>query len=192
MSLDQRFRDAAAAEGLLDVAYDLRRLADRPAARRRHRARPLPDLASTPIRSRRRLERARGPLGTRVLRSPGPLEQRGASSTTTSRARGTTFDLRVDLAGLPRLPAGSPARAARVPYGGNDHVRWPCDARRAAAGSSSRRRRAEPQPGTDRAPLPPHRRRDGKPCRLRRRPRPEARPPRPRRGRSLPAPGPPS
>ena len=59
-----------------------------------------------------------------------------------------------------------------------DLVRRELDEYLAAARRARRRHDHEPQPDPDRAPVPPRRRLDGKPGRLRRRARPQARAPR--------------
>jgi methylated-DNA-[protein]-cysteine S-methyltransferase len=113
--LDARFRDAAAAEGLLDVAYDV---VDT----------PIGDLlvAATPrglcrisydTEPERFVEGLARSLGARVLRSPRPVDAVRRQLDEYFERRRETFDLDVDL----RLAAGFSRRVldelARVPYG---------------------------------------------------------------------------
>src|SRR5947209_13534289 len=113
--LDARFRAAAAEQGLLDVAYDL---VDTPlgtllvAASRAGLCRisydPEPE---------RELERLAGALGTRILRSPKPVDEVRRQLDEYFERRRHDFELDVDL----RLTADFSRRVleelARVPYG---------------------------------------------------------------------------
>ena len=84
--LDRRFRDAAAAEGLLDVAYDLH---DTPVGELlvavTQRGVCEIHYDADPDAEAERLARL---FGTRVLRSPAPPTRCGGSSTSTSPASG--------------------------------------------------------------------------------------------------------
>ena len=168
-TLDARFREAAAAAGLLDVAYDL---ADSPIGTLLVAAtdRGLCRISYDPSRSARRV--ARESFGVRVLRvREAASTRRGASSTSTSRASAREFDLPLDLRRVAavqqrRCSASSPAsrtarsrRTARSPRG------------RTTPGRPRGRRGHEPQPDPDRPPVPPCRRRKRLARRLRRRPR---------------------
>ena len=113
--LDRRFRDAAAAEGLLDVAYEI---TDSPIG-------PLLVAASTrglcrisfdpePEREVERLSRAFGP---RVLRSPRPLEPTRRQLHEYFEGRRQEFDLDVDVERLTPFNRRVLEQLARVPYG---------------------------------------------------------------------------
>ena len=114
--LDERFRAAAAAEGLLDVAYDVDRLSDRAAPGRRHRARSVPHLV-------RRRPRARSSIRSAEPSAPASSALRArwtrssASSTSTSPASRRSFDLKVDLERLTPFNRTVLEQLARVPYG---------------------------------------------------------------------------
>jgi methylated-DNA-[protein]-cysteine S-methyltransferase len=114
-TLDVRFRDAAAAEGLLDVAYDL---ADSPVG-------PLLVAATgrgvcrisfdpEPEREEEALARA---FGARVLRSPRPVEPARRELDEYFEGRRTEFDLAVDLSALPGFQRLVLDELVRVPFG---------------------------------------------------------------------------
>jgi methylated-DNA-[protein]-cysteine S-methyltransferase len=113
--LDARFRTRAAEENLLDVAYDF---TDSPvgsllvATTERGLCRvsfdPEPD---------RDLEALARRHGTRVLRSAPPLDGVRRQLDEYFDQRRTTFDLAVDVAGLPFFQQLVLAELARVPYG---------------------------------------------------------------------------
>ena len=86
---DLAFRDRAAAEALLDVAYDLTDSPIGPPARRRHRARPLRDRLRPRSRGARS-SASRACTACACSARRAPLTKLGASSTSTSRAAGTT------------------------------------------------------------------------------------------------------
>ena len=113
--LDRRFRDAAAAEGLLDVAYDL---VDTPVGRllvavTDHGA--LRDLLRPGPRARGGAARPR--FGARVLRSPSRRTRRGASSTSTSPASARTSTWPLDLRQARDFGRAVLHELAQVPYG---------------------------------------------------------------------------
>jgi methylated-DNA-[protein]-cysteine S-methyltransferase len=113
--LDNRFRDAAAAEGLLDVAYDV---IDTPigqlfvATTERGLCRISYDADSE-----RTVENLARTLGTRVLRAPRPVDKVRRQLDEYFEQRRQVFDLKIDL----RLAAEFSRRVleelALVPYG---------------------------------------------------------------------------
>jgi len=113
--LDRRFRDAAAAEGLLDVAYDI---ADSPvgpllvASSQRGICRisfdPEPD---------RQLEQLARSFGARVLRSPRPVEAARRQLEEYFDGRRQRFELAVDVERLTPFNRLVLDALARVPYG---------------------------------------------------------------------------
>ncbi len=113
--LDARFRDAAAAAGLLDVAYDV---VDTPIGKLLVAATPRGlcriSYDGEPERYVEGLSRT---LGTRVLRSPRPVDPVRRQLDEYFERRRETFDLDVDL----RLAVGFSRRVldelALVPYG---------------------------------------------------------------------------
>jgi methylated-DNA-[protein]-cysteine S-methyltransferase len=114
-TLDERFRAAAAAEGLLDVAYDL---TDSPigpllvAVSERGLCRISFD--PEPERELESLGRAFGP---RVLRSPRPLEEVKRELDEYFAGQRRSFDLRVDIGRLTPFNRTVLEELARVPYG---------------------------------------------------------------------------
>lgn len=112
-ALDRRFRAAAAAEGLLDVAYDL---VDTPVG-------TLLVAASTEGLCRisfdpepeRELEGLARAFGTRVLRSPLDGPRRELDEYFAGRRH--AFDISVDVRPLPQFARDVLAELARVPYG---------------------------------------------------------------------------
>ncbi|HEX2110326.1 MAG TPA: methylated-DNA--[protein]-cysteine S-methyltransferase [Gaiellaceae bacterium] len=114
-SIDRRFRDAAAESGLLDVAYDV---TDSPlgpllvAATERGVCR----IAFAP-EAERDLEELARLHGTRVLRSPRPLESVRRELDDYFERRRRAFDLVVDVAALPAFQRLVLEELARVPYG---------------------------------------------------------------------------
>jgi methylated-DNA-[protein]-cysteine S-methyltransferase len=113
--IDARFRARAAEERLLDVAYDL---ADSPvgsllvATTERGLCRVAFDPDSEGI-----LESLARAYGTRVLRSPRPLEAVRRQLDEYFERRRTSFDLPVDVASLPSFQQLVLSELARVPYG---------------------------------------------------------------------------
>ena len=113
--LDQRFRDAAARERLLDVAYDL---IDTPlgtllvASTERGLCRIAYD--ADPEREVEQLARA---FGLRVLRSPRPVDAARRQLDEYFEGKRERFDLEVDLASLADFNRRVLRELARVPYG---------------------------------------------------------------------------
>jgi len=113
--LDRRFRDAAAAEGLLDVAYDL---TDSPigpllvAATERGLCRITFDPAEEA-----ELESLARRFGPRVLHSPRPLEQARRQLDEYFEGRRRQFDLAVDLTPLAAFQRTVLEELVRVPFG---------------------------------------------------------------------------
>ena len=113
--LDRRFRDAAARDGLLDVAYDF---ADSPVGRL------LVAVSEAGVcrisfdpEPERELDALARLHGRRVLRSAPPLDGVRRELDEYFDQRRTTFDLSVDVAGLPAFQQLVLAELARVPYG---------------------------------------------------------------------------
>lgn len=114
-SLDERFRDRAAADGLLDVAYDL---TDSPvgplllAATERGVCRisfePEPE---------RELDALARWFGARVLRSPKPVDPLRRELDAYFEGTRREFDLAVDLTPLPAFQRSVLEELARVRYG---------------------------------------------------------------------------
>lgn len=113
--IDRRFRDAAASAGLLDVAYDL---TDSPVG-------PLLVAASGRGVCRisfepepeRELEWLARSFGTRVLRSPRPVDAVRRELDEYFEGARHEFDLPVDLSPLPAFQQEVLAELIRVPYG---------------------------------------------------------------------------
>ncbi len=114
-ALDRQFRDVAAAEGLLDVAYDL---ADTPIG-------PLL-LAATPEgicrisfdpEPERELDALARAFGVRVLRSPRPLDTARRELDEYFEGARREFDLSVDLRPVPEFQRIVLTELARVPFG---------------------------------------------------------------------------
>ena len=114
-SLDERFRDRAAADGLLDVAYDL---TDSPvgplllAATERGVCR----ISFEPEPERELDALARG-FGARVLRSPKPVDPLRRELDAYFEGTRREFDLAVDLTPLPAFQRSVLEELARVRYG---------------------------------------------------------------------------
>ena len=115
-SLDQRFRDAAAAEGLLDAAYDL---VDSPigplliGATSRGLCRISFDADRDPAAE---LEQLAGRFGTRVLRVPGELDATRQQLDDYFEGRRQAFELQIDLTGVPAFQQEVLRELALVPY----------------------------------------------------------------------------
>ena len=113
--LDRRFRDAAAQENLLDVAYDV---VDTPvgkllvAATERGLCRIAYD--AEPEQELDRLARA---FGVRVLRSPRPIDPARRELDEYFDGKRREFDLPVDVALLAEFNRRVLHELARVPYG---------------------------------------------------------------------------
>jgi methylated-DNA-[protein]-cysteine S-methyltransferase len=114
-ALDQQFRDAAAATGLLDVSYDI---ADTPVGPLfvavselglcRISYDPEPD---------RQVEELARTFGSRVLRAPRPLDPVKRELDEYFEGRRHEFDLPVDLRGRTDFSRLVLEQLARVPYG---------------------------------------------------------------------------
>ena len=113
--LDQRFRDAAAAEGLLDVAYDL---VDTPVGRlfvavTDHGLCEI-EFDPVPEREEERLARA---FGVRIMRSPKPTDEARRQLDEYFAGRRKDFDLAIDLRPTREFARTVLEQLARVPYG---------------------------------------------------------------------------
>jgi methylated-DNA-[protein]-cysteine S-methyltransferase len=113
--LDARFRDAAAAEGLLDVAYDL---IDTPVGRLLVAVtdRGLCEISYDPEPEREAEALART-FGTRVLRSPGPTDEARRQLDEYFAGERRRFDLPIDLRLAREFGRAVLRELARVPYG---------------------------------------------------------------------------
>ena len=113
--LDERFRAAAAAEGLLDIAYDI---ADSPVG---------PLLVAVSERGvcrisydadpERELESLARSFGARVLRSPRPVDEVKRELDEYFAGERTAFDLAVDIERLSPFNRSVLEELAHVPYG---------------------------------------------------------------------------
>jgi len=113
--LDRRFRDAAAAEGLLDVAYDLHdspvgtlfvAVTDRGVCEIHYDADPAAEA-----------ERLARLFGTRVLRAPRPTDDARRQLDEYFDGSRREFDLEVDLRPAREFGRAVLEQLARVPYG---------------------------------------------------------------------------
>jgi methylated-DNA-[protein]-cysteine S-methyltransferase len=114
-TLDERFRAAAAAEGLLDVAYDVTESPIGPllvAVSERGLCRVSFD--PEPERELESLGRA---FGTRVLRSPRPLDEVKRELDEYFAGERQSFDLPIDIDRLTPFNRSVLEQLARVPYG---------------------------------------------------------------------------
>jgi methylated-DNA-[protein]-cysteine S-methyltransferase len=176
-ALDRRFREAAAGAGLLDVSYDI---ADTPvgplfvAVTERGLCRISYD--AEPDRQTEELART---FGTRILRSVRPIDHVKRELEEYFEGRRREFDLPVDLRGRSEFARAVLRELARVPFG-EVTTYGALAARSGGAPAPPSRDDHEPEPHPDRPPVPPRRRLDRKPRRLRRRPGAEAAAPRPR------------
>jgi methylated-DNA-[protein]-cysteine S-methyltransferase len=114
-SLDERFRAAAARAGLLDVAYDL---VDSPLGALLVAATPQGicriSYDADPEREEERLARA---FGSRVLRSPGAVDEARRELDDYFEGRRRSFDLPVDLSAVGGFHRDVLVELARVPFG---------------------------------------------------------------------------
>jgi methylated-DNA-[protein]-cysteine S-methyltransferase len=115
---DTAFRDRAASEALLDVAYDL---TDSPIGPLlvATTARGLCEIAFDPD-PEAEIERLARLHGVRVLRSPRPVEDARRELDEYFEGRRHEFDLPVDLTALPPFQQSVLAELRRVPYGQMD------------------------------------------------------------------------
>jgi len=113
--LDTAFRERAAAEALLDVAYDL---TDSPIGPLLVAAteRGICEIAFDPD-PEAETERLARLHGVRVLRSPKPVDEARRELDEYFEGRRHAFDLPVDLAALPPFQQSVLAELRRVPYG---------------------------------------------------------------------------
>jgi methylated-DNA-[protein]-cysteine S-methyltransferase len=113
--LDARFRDAAAAEGLLDVAYDL---VDTPIGQLLVAVtdRGLCEIEFDPEPEREAESLARV-FGARVLRSPKPTDEARRQLDEYFAGERRRFDLPIDLRIAREFPTTVLKELARVPYG---------------------------------------------------------------------------
>ncbi|MBA2568096.1 MAG: methylated-DNA--[protein]-cysteine S-methyltransferase [Actinobacteria bacterium] len=114
-SLDERFRDAAAAEGLLDVAYDL---ADSPVGTLFVAAsgKGLCRISFDP-EPEREVERLARSFGVRVLRAKRPLEDARRQLDEYFDEKRTEFELAIDLGPAADFTRAVLNRLAKVPHG---------------------------------------------------------------------------
>ena len=114
-ALDRQFRDAAAAEGLLDVAYDF---ADTPVGRVLVATsdRGLCQISYDPEPERVVERLARG-FGVRVLRSPAPVDDVRRQLDEYFDERRTRFEVDVDLRTSADFSRQVLERLAKVPHG---------------------------------------------------------------------------
>jgi methylated-DNA-[protein]-cysteine S-methyltransferase len=113
--LDRRFRDAAAAEGLLDVAYELH---DTPVGRllvavTDHGLCEISYDADVDAEA----ERLAGAFGSRVLRSPQPTDEVRRQLDEYFAGTRREFDLAIDLRPAREFGRTVLEQLARVPYG---------------------------------------------------------------------------
>jgi methylated-DNA-[protein]-cysteine S-methyltransferase len=113
--LDRRFRDAAAAEGLLDVSYDI---ADTPVGPLLVAVseKGLCRISYDPEPERELDDLARG-FGVRVLRSARPIDPVRRELDEYFEGRRREFDLPLDLRGRSDFTMAVLGQLARVPYG---------------------------------------------------------------------------
>ena len=111
--LDRRFRDAAAAAGLLDVAYDVM---DSPIGPLLVAVSPR-GLCRISFEGEAALDDLAARAGTRVLRSPRPVEEARRELDEYFEGRRREFGLRVDLHGLPVFQRRVLEELVRVHYG---------------------------------------------------------------------------
>jgi methylated-DNA-[protein]-cysteine S-methyltransferase len=113
--LDNRFRDAAASAGLLDVAYDF---ADSPVGRLlvATSERGLCRITFDPEIDRE-LEWLARAFGSRVLRTAKPIDPVRRELDEYFEGNRQEFDLPVDLTPLPEFQRGVLTELVRVPYG---------------------------------------------------------------------------
>jgi methylated-DNA-[protein]-cysteine S-methyltransferase len=116
--VDRAFRDRAASEGTLDVAYDL---TDSPVGELlvAVSGRGVCRISFDP-EPEAELEALARQHGVRVLRSPRPLEKPRRELDEYFEGRRRDFDLDVDLAALPPFQRAVLAELRLVPYGETD------------------------------------------------------------------------
>jgi methylated-DNA-[protein]-cysteine S-methyltransferase len=114
-NLDRRFRDAAASQGLLDVAYDF---TDSPVGRLLVAAseRGVCRISFDPEPDQE-LEALARDFGARVLRAPGPVDDLRRELDEYFEGARREFDLPVDLSPLPGFQRSVLEELVLVPYG---------------------------------------------------------------------------
>jgi methylated-DNA-[protein]-cysteine S-methyltransferase len=113
--LDRRFREAAAALGLVDMGFDV---VDSPVGRLLVAAsdRGLASI-SYDVEPEAQLERLARIAGPRVLRSPASVDETKRELDQYFEGRRQTFDLTLDLRALPPFTVDVLRELAKVPYG---------------------------------------------------------------------------
>jgi methylated-DNA-[protein]-cysteine S-methyltransferase len=111
--LDSRFRNAAAASGLLDVAYGL---VDSPVGELLVAVSER-GVCRISFEGESALDELAGTFGVRVLRSERPVEQARRELDEYFARRRQEFDLEVDLTNLPPFQRSVLDELVRVPYG---------------------------------------------------------------------------
>lgn len=111
--LDHRFRDAAATEGLLDVAYDF---LDSPVGKLLVAATDA-GVCRISYSTDDVPERLARDFGVRVLRAPGPVDDVRRQLDEYFEHRRIEFDLPLDLRAAPPFHREVLTELARVPYG---------------------------------------------------------------------------
>ena len=114
--LDARFRDRAAAEGLLDAAWDIAESPLGPLLLAAS-ARGLAWIGFDADGDGDQLDRAAATLGRRLLRVPRLLDPAHRQLDGYFAGRLQAFELALDLTGLPAFQRGVLEELQRVPYG---------------------------------------------------------------------------
>ena len=168
-TLDARFREAAAAAGLLDVAYDL---AETPIGTLLVATtdRGLCRISYDP-QPEREAESLAHTFGVRVLRAAKPIDAVRRQLDEYFEGKRTEFELPIDLRHQAPFSRAVLDRLARVPYGASDDLRRAGRRGAPPQGRAGGRHGHEPEPGADRPPVPPRRRCERLAHRLRRRAR---------------------
>ena len=164
----ERFAERAAAEGLLDVAYATDRLALRAAAAGEHASAACVRVGLPNQDAEELLEELATGSRRGCSRRPPGSTRRGASSTSTSRAARSDFELPLDW----QLSTASARRVQRaiaaIPYGQTRSYTEIAPQRRKRARGAGRGHGLRLQPDPDRRPLPPGAAQRRRPRRLRR------------------------
>ena len=149
--LDERFRDAASAAGMLDAAYDV---TDSPVGELLVAAtdRGVCWIEFAPEETLDRLARQ---VGTRLLRVPRRLTPVRRELDEYFSGSRTTFDVDVDVAAVPAFQQSVLRRARPRPVRRGDDVRRARGPDRQAAGRARRRWRPQQEPRAHHPPVPP-------------------------------------